>query len=152
MANNMGALSKPKVTKKKPVRAEIKPYSMMGTKTEYDKKDKIGPFLSELLSFSGQAHRFHLNTKSYARHMALGELYECLPAKIDAVAELYLVEPESMIMEISDMSFDMPEEMLEYIIETANRIGDTGCRAMNNALDDLAMFSKGNLYKLLNLH
>lgn len=35
------------------------------------------------------AHSAHLNTRSYARHMALGEFYESMPGLADAFAEAY---------------------------------------------------------------
>lgn len=147
-----GVLSKPKVQKSKNKSASVAPFVFMEPKTEYDKNDKVGPFLSDLLGFSGQAHRFHLNTKSFARHIALDEFYKELPEKVDQLAESYLANPENRIMELSNESFETPEEMMNHIIDYANKIGDVGCRAQNNAIDELTMFVQGQLYKLVNLH
>ncbi len=147
---NLG--DKPSNPKRKSKASTIAPFVFMEPKTEYEKGDKVGPLLSDLLGFSGQAHRFHLNTRSYARHKALDELYSDLPEKVDQLAECYLAKPENEIMTLTNKSFDTPEEMLEFVIDYTNKAGDVGCRAMNNALDDLTMFAQQVLYKLTHLH
>jgi hypothetical protein len=45
-------------------------------------------YIGKLLHGVTIAHMHHLMTDSYAKHKALGELYEDLPEKIDALAEV----------------------------------------------------------------
>lgn len=46
-------------------------------------------FAMRLLNAATVAHILHLQSRSYAQHMALGELYEALPGLVDAVVEAY---------------------------------------------------------------
>lgn len=46
--------------------------------------------VSTMLMFRDQAHILHLNTKSYARHKALDDLYSGMQSLTDEVAEIVL--------------------------------------------------------------
>jgi len=46
-------------------------------------------YISAILSGVTMAHMHHFTTKSYAQHMALGELYCALQDKVDALAEAW---------------------------------------------------------------
>ena len=48
-----------------------------------------GDFVGKLFAMTNTAHRAHLTTNSYARHMALGEFYEDLVELRDRYAEVY---------------------------------------------------------------
>lgn len=45
--------------------------------------------LSVLLHAVNQSHIFHLQTTSYAEHMALGAFYKDIQTAVDGVAEMY---------------------------------------------------------------
>ena len=49
----------------------------------------IEKFISTLFASRTQAHIYHLQTKSYAEHMALQEYYEGIVDMIDAIVEAY---------------------------------------------------------------
>lgn len=50
---------------------------------------QAGKFALEIMNAATVAHILHLQSRSYAQHMALGELYEALPGLIDSVVEAY---------------------------------------------------------------
>lgn len=49
--------------------------------------DKIGEFFLTLLHAATNTHILHLQTTSYAEHVALGEFYTELPELVDTVIE-----------------------------------------------------------------
>jgi hypothetical protein len=50
----------------------------------------INTLISALFEARTITHLLHLNTRSFARHMALGELYDTLNELADELAEMYL--------------------------------------------------------------
>ena len=48
----------------------------------------IEKFISTLFASRTQAHIYHLQTKSYAEHIAIGEFYESITDTIDSIAEM----------------------------------------------------------------
>jgi len=59
-------------------------------------------------------HILHLRTKSYARHMALGEFYETLNGLADQLAEAYLTKGGSEL-NISQLCFTIPTDEKLFI-------------------------------------
>lgn len=59
--------------------------SIISSNPELD--DKVIDFVLTTLYFSTQTHIYHLLTKSYAEHVAIGEFYECLTGLADSIAE-----------------------------------------------------------------
>lgn len=45
--------------------------------------------INDLFAARDLAHKLHLSTKSFAKHMALGDLYDALLAMADDLAEVY---------------------------------------------------------------
>lgn len=45
--------------------------------------------INSLFAARDAAHKLHLKSRSFAKHLALGELYEGLLEKIDELAEVY---------------------------------------------------------------
>ena len=54
---------------------------------EENKHGCLPEFAATLLNAATTAHFMHLQTRSYAAHMALGSFYEELPDLVDAVVE-----------------------------------------------------------------
>mgnify|MGYP000229804733 CR=1 FL=1 len=50
--------------------------------------NKSTAFISMILDSATQAHIYHLQSDSYAQHMALCAYYTAMPATVDALAEL----------------------------------------------------------------
>lgn len=52
-----------------------------------DLDSKIIDFVLTSLNFANQSHIYHLLTKSYAEHVAIGDFYDCLRGLADGLAE-----------------------------------------------------------------
>lgn len=68
----------------------------MNLKTGYkqigDNKDSnpsVGSFAGTLLASAVITHIMHLQSKSYAEHMALGGFYDAIPGLVDSIVEAY---------------------------------------------------------------
>lgn len=48
---------------------------------------EVTKYVMDALIFSAQTHIYHLLTKSYADHMAIGDFYEGLEEEVDKLAE-----------------------------------------------------------------
>lgn len=103
------------------------------------------------------AHREHLNTKSYAQHVALGSFYDSIVDNADAIAEAYqgrhgLIGKIPMLTETDTGDIaDILEKhlgMLEKIRYTAVEKTDT---PIQNLIDTAAETYLSTLYKLRNL-
>lgn len=49
----------------------------------------VGRFIGLLLNSANQTHVYHLQTRSYAAHMALGDYYDSIRGLADSIAEMY---------------------------------------------------------------
>jgi len=103
------------------------------------------------------AHREHLNTKSYAQHMALGSFYDTIVDNADSIAEAYqgrhgLIGKIPMLTETDTGDIaDILEKhlgMLEKIRYTAVEKTDTPIQKL---IDTAVETYLSTLYKLLNL-
>jgi hypothetical protein len=103
------------------------------------------------------AHREHLNTKSYAQHMALGSFYDTIVDNADSIAEAYqgrhgLIGKIPMLTETDTGDIaDILEKhlgMLEKIRYTAVEKTDT---PIQNLIDTAVETYLSTLYKLRNL-
>lgn len=92
---------------------------------------------------------------SFARHMALGELYDNLIDQIDKVVEMYQgafglidkVPPRQV--NVSDIIAHLNDEV-EWIETNMTEISG-GIRALENTLQDLSGIYYTSIYKLTNL-
>jgi hypothetical protein len=99
------------------------------------------------------AHREHLRTRSYAQHMALGDFYEAVIEKADAIAEAYqgrrgLIEDIPYLQAPGADIIGALEQQLsaiEKIRYTAVPKEDT---AIQNLIDEAVGLHLTTLYKL----
>lgn len=63
--------------------------------------------ISQLFAARDTAHLLHLKTKSFAKHLALSDLYDSLLASADSIAEIY--QGKYGIMNIPNPSFTQQE-------------------------------------------
>ena len=73
----------------------------------------------EILSFVEQTHIYHLITKSYADHMAIGSFYESIQSNADSFTEAYLGMNGGAFSAISDYntSFKVSYNKATFIAE-----------------------------------
>jgi hypothetical protein len=100
------------------------------------------------------AHREHLRTKSFARHMALGEFYDEIVCTIDEIVEVY--QGRYGIITIPKVEDKTVTDVQNYILNEAvwienNRAKFATCNAVLNLIDGLAATYLRTSYKLTNL-
>lgn len=61
-----------------------------GVDIDNGSKQSLENLVVSVLSFVEQTHLYHILTKSYAEHMAIGEFYAGIQADADALAESYI--------------------------------------------------------------
>ena len=127
--------------------------------TESDMTDMlVGQCITELMNSVTTFHKLHLKITgegSYAAHIALGELYEELPALIDSIAEGYQGACEKLIKcaDILPKSLYSKEEAVSYIREISLMItelqGKVPYSEVVNDLDNVKSKLNAAKYKLL---
>lgn len=111
-------------------------------------------FLGQLFLARDVAHSVHLNTRSYAKHKALGHFYEDVIELVDKFAETYqgrkgLIGPISLqsarkngnIIEFLQDSMEQIEEMRYTVVDKT----DT---PLQNIIDEIIGLYLTTLYKL----
>lgn len=107
-------------------------------------------FFMGLLNAATVAHILHLQTKSFAQHMALDELYKALPDLADAVIEAY--QGKYGIVGSYPATISIPKDPLEFITDLSSFIStyrdiceDT---EIQNLIDEVAGQVDSTMYKL----
>jgi len=76
----------------------------------------VNNLLRNLLMAQRCAHVHHWQTKSFARHLALGELYELLTKFADDIAEMYMgASAEVVAPEQSDPNHFSQQDEVEFV-------------------------------------
>ena len=116
----------------------------------------VRELVSRVFSTRGALHLKHLASKSYAEHVALGDLYEEIVGKVDDIVECY--QGKYGIMNgLTVAAAAVPADVVAHIKEeqafvARGRGAFTGdCEAIGAIMDELdAMYLK-TIYKLENL-
>lgn len=116
---------------------------------------------NKLLSLTSIAHLEHINSRSYARHMALGELYEGLPGLADTLAEIVVLrinekegygdnklEPCFCYPEYYKGSMDFKEVLCDVCECLSKCYTQAECGAIETIIGDIMKFTKTIGYKL----
>jgi len=118
------------------------------------KMTKIEELISRVFQARNIAHREHLKTDSYAKHMALGQFYDDVIESIDEIIEVHQGRHEL----IGDfiVKDQLPKNVTAYLIAEAAWIENTRnsfdtCPAVLNLIDGLAAVYLRAVYKLTNL-
>lgn len=123
-----------------------------GNSTEASTNAKAHEFFAVLLMAAPYAHMLHLQTRSYAEHMALGDFYEALPGLVDDLIEAYQ-GCYGLVMDYPNPklpALDNPAGMLmglnEYIKANRKAVADES--QIQNLIDEVAALVDATLYKL----
>ena len=114
-------------------------------------------FMGQLFLARDVAHSVHLNTKSYAKHQALGEFYDEVIELADKFAEAYqgrkgLIGPISLMSARKNGNIiEFLEDSLEQIEEMRYKVVDKTDSALQNIIDEIVGLYLSTLYKLKNL-
>jgi len=115
-------------------------------------KSDAQQFIALLFLGRDVTHKAHLNTDSYAEHMALGGFYEGIIPLADSFAEAWMGREGKRIGDLPDLKNpkgDISKVLrvhLEIIEETRDFVGkDT---TLNNIIDEIVALYLSTLYKL----
>ena len=115
---------------------------------------KCADFVGLLFLGRDVAHSVHLNTRSYAKHMALQGFYESIVDLADSFAEAYQGK-YGLIGGITLQSAKKTANIVEFLQDQldeieANRykVVDKDCTALQNIIDEIVGLYLSTLYKL----
>jgi len=124
---------------------------------ELSPESNMKALISRVFATRNALHFFHWKTKSFAAHMAVGDLYDAIVDKVDDIVEIFqgkygLLEgvscPAATAM---DDPIAHVRSEAEWFCDNKQRISG-GNAAVNNLLDDLEGCYLKTIYKLENLH
>ncbi len=116
---------------------------------------KIEELTARVFQARNIAHREHLKTDSYSRHMALGAFYEAIIPAIDEIIEVTQGRKDLIgDFQVKDQN---PKDIIAYLIAEAawienNRSELSNCPAVLNLIDGLNGIYYQTIYKLRNLN
>jgi hypothetical protein len=99
-------------------------------------------------------HSAHLNTRSYAKHKALGKFYPAIIDLADTFAEMYQGK-YGLIGPIALMSADKSSNVLTFlekqvsdIVNVRYDVVDKDCTPLQNVIDEIVGLYLQTIYKL----
>ena len=111
-------------------------------------------FIGALFLARDVTHSAHLNTRSYAKHQALGGFYDAIIDLADKFAELYQGK-YGLIGPVTLMSADKSNNVLEFLERQAKEIEDIrykvvdkDCTPLQNVIDEIVGLYYTTIYKL----
>lgn len=115
---------------------------------------KAAEFVGMLFLARDVAHSVHLNTRSYAKHVALNTFYDEIVELADKFAEAYqgkygLIGPISLqSAKKTGNILEFLEGQLEDIHTDRYKVVDKECTALHNIIDEIEGLYMSTLYKL----
>jgi hypothetical protein len=111
-------------------------------------------FVGMLFLARDVTHSVHLNTRSFAKHSALGTFYDEIVDLADKFAETYQGK-YGLIGPISLMSAKKTSNVVEFLQDQVDEIEqirykvvDKDCTALQNIIDEIVGLYLSTLYKL----
>lgn len=127
-------------------------------KTKQSKSNMtVGEFISKLFEARIQTHIWHLNTKSYAAHIALGSFYNDIVDLTDSVAEAWQGK-YGIIKGYKQIILTEAGNPIQYLTSLRTCVED--CRNscfsdkdtnIQNEIDNIITLLDSTIYKLTNL-
>lgn len=115
---------------------------------------KAGDFVGMLFLARDVAHRVHLSTRSYAKHVALNGFYEGIVGLADSFAETYQGR-HGLIGNVPLMSTKQNGNILDFLEEQLKEIEDGRYKfcerdetAIQNIIDEVVALYLTTIYKL----
>lgn len=114
----------------------------------------MGEFILTLLHAATNTHILHLQTKSFAEHMALNEFYQALPDLVDAVVEAAqgrtgkIIEYPVQYYAPAANGLEELEMLKDYVDEERHKEGIPQDSEIQNLIDEIASQIDSTLYKL----
>ncbi len=111
-------------------------------------------FIGQLFLSRDVAHSVHLNTRSYAKHQALGTFYDEIIDLADKFAEAYqgkygLIGPiELQSAAKTNNVVEFLEDMAQTIMDERYDVVEKECTPLQNIIDEILALFFSTLYKL----
>ena len=111
-------------------------------------------FIGRLFLSRDVAHSTHLNTRSYAKHQALGAFYDEVIDLADKFAEAYqgkygLIGPIALQSATKTNNvIDFLDDMAKTIEADRFKVADKECTPLQNIIDEILALFYSTLYKL----
>jgi hypothetical protein len=111
-------------------------------------------FIGMLFLARDVTHSAHLNTRSYAKHTALGEFYDGVIDLADKFAEAYqgkygLIGPISLMSAKKTSNVvDFLEGQVDDLMEMRYKVVEKECTPLQNIIDEIFGLYYTTLYKL----
>lgn len=115
---------------------------------------KAAEFVGMLFLARDVTHSVHLNTRSYAKHKALGKFYETVIELADSFAEAYqgkhgLIGPISLLnAKKTGNILEFLQDQVESIEKARYEMCDKDETALQNIIDEIVGLYLSTLYKL----
>ena len=115
---------------------------------------KCADFVGMLFLARDVTHSAHLNTRSYAKHIALNEFYDGIIDLADKFAEAYqgkygLIGPISLMSaKKTNNVVEFLEGQLEDLEQMRYKVVDKKCTPLQNIIDEIFGLYYSTLYKL----
>jgi len=119
----------------------------------------MNEYLGTLMQSRNQTHIYHLQTTSYAKHIALNEYYDAIVDLIDSLGEAYqgkygIITDYKMIGTLSDLNEE--DDILQYLEKIAKycelkrqKLPQEGF--LTNIYDDVDTLLRSTIYKVKQL-
>lgn len=123
-----------------------------GYKEQIMDNTTVAKFISALFHAVTKTHIMHLQTRSFAQHMALGDFYEGVVDLADALAEA--IQGRYGLIEGYDMNAgELPASPVEYLIGLSEYVEEARAdmpqdTEIQNMIDEIASLIDSTLYKL----
>jgi len=115
---------------------------------------KMADFIGELFLARDVAHSVHLNTRSYAKHMALEAFYDGIVGHADALAEMYQGR-HGLMGQVPLLSVKKPGNVVEFLQDQLARLEKARYEVcekddtpIQNQIDTIVGLYLSTLYKL----
>lgn len=115
-------------------------------------KADIQQFMGLLFASRDYAHKAHLNTDSFAQHMALGDFYNGNIDLADSLAETWMGRNLQKIGDIPVINAPKgePEKVMKRLLEVVQDTRDfvSDDTVLSNIMDEIEALYSSTLYKL----
>ena len=115
-------------------------------------KADIQQFIGLLFASRDYAHKAHLNTDSFAEHMALNEFYDGIVDLADGLAETWMGRKLTKIGDIPSITppkgepLAVMKRLLEVVQDTRDFCSDD--TVLSNIIDEIEALYSSTIYKL----
>lgn len=116
----------------------------------------ICDLISKAFTTRNLLHFAHWNTRSFASHMALGDLYDSIIGDIDEIVEVYQGK-FGLIADLHTQGAELPKDITQHVKDEARWVEENrafiskGETSIENLIDTLVGHYHRAVYKLENL-